>query len=149
MSGNEFTITSGEVALTANTAKTVLFVTAPANIGVLLREWKVHAKGIDPVGTPLSVRLMRPSDAGTGGTSITPAKWNGAAETVQTAAKHSPSAEPTYANVHWHDQVHPQNGYGEIYPEGQELRIPGGGYWAIVVLSTANITVSASARLVE
>lgn len=64
---------SANVALVANTAKTVLMVITPSSFGVILKRYGIGFTGVTPTATPGLVEIVRSSNAsnstpGTGNT---------------------------------------------------------------------------------
>lgn len=129
MAGVQFSVNSGEVALAAATAKSLLQVKAAANQRVLIRGIKILGKqaagGTDAV---VKVRLTR-STANFGTfTAATPGKSNPSnGETLQTTAGSNATVEPTSpadGGIWW--EVQPQSGVIEFLPPGMEIQVPGG-----------------------
>lgn len=135
------TASPGEVALAAATAKTVLKIVAPANHRVAILGWGVSFDGISPTAEPVVVRLLRQTTAGTF-TSLTPVKADGSlGETVQTTAGHTATVEPTAGNILKRVNVHPQSGYEEVVPLGQEFVLAGGEQVGIECTAPAAVNV--------
>lgn len=134
--------TEGEIALSAATAKTVLQVVAPANHRVVLKRWGVFCDGVSPTAEPVQVRLLRQTTAGTM-SAATPRKMDGYAETIQSTAQKTASAEPTAGDVLAVLEVHPQQGYAEAFPYGDEPIIAGGGRVGIECTAPAGVNVRA------
>lgn len=130
MAGLYFQVTSGEVALVANTPKTVLQIKAPTNQRVKVKSIRIMGK--QPAGgtdTPTKVRLTQSSaNFGTSTGAATIGKRNPVdPETIQTSAGYNFTAEPTTptdSGDWW--EVQPQSGAGESYYPGDEIIIPGG-----------------------
>lgn len=145
-------VNSGEVALVAATAKTVLQIKAATNQRVLLRGLKIMGKS--PAGgtdTPVKVRLTR-STANFGTfTGATPNKNNPSnGETVQTTCGANATAEPTTptdGGMWW--EVQPQSGVIEFLPPGMEVQIPGGQALNVECTSAATPTVMITASFEE
>lgn len=134
-----------EVALSAATLKTVLQLVAAANHRVKILRWGVYFDGVSVVAAPVEVEVTRQTTAGTM-TSLTPVKLDDSiAETLQTTAQHTATAEPTPGDIIDAVEVHPQQGYEIIYPLGQEPIIGGGDRvgWAITAPATVNVRVKA------
>lgn len=116
--------TEGEVALTANTARTVLNVIAPANKIVTVVAWKVDFDGTTAGAEPVLVELMRSTQTTTGtSTAVTPRRKRGQATTVgATAAKsYTPSNEPGALTLIEDYALDPYKGLFAIeYPLGRE-----------------------------
>lgn len=145
MAGLKFYVPSGEIALTATTAKTVAMIKAAANHRALIRGITVDSKGTVATDTPIKVDLCRPSTDGTF-TAVTPIKKDSTAdETVQTTAGKNASAEPTITDAtdvieSW--EVHPQLGRKVFYPADDPIPVPGGTRFAIRALAAQGQTVS-------
>ena len=132
MAGLGVKATTGAVALAAATAKTVLQIVAPANQRLKLKRWGVYFDGASATAAPVLVTLNVQTSAGTM-SALTPAKWNSDdAETIQSTAQHTATAEPTTGAALEKKDVHPQQGYEIIYPLGDEVPIPGGTRVGIV-----------------
>ena len=129
MAGVFLNVNSGEVALAAATAKTVLQIKAPANQRLLIHS--IRFLGKQPAGgtdTPIKIRMTRNSAAFGTGSAATPAKNDPSdSETVQSTAASNFSAEPTTptdGGIWW--ELQPQIAIEEFLPPGQEIKIPGG-----------------------
>jgi hypothetical protein len=133
---------TSEVALAAATVKTVLQVVAPANQRLKIKEWGVSFDGVSVTGEPVQVELLRQTTAGTM-TALTPVKLVAGSETVQATAQHTATAEPTAGDILDSQEVHPQGGYGKIFPFNQEIEVPGGGRLGIRCTAPAIVNVRA------
>ncbi len=129
MAGVLINVNSGEVALIANTAKTVLQIKAAANQRAIIRGLRMLGK--QPAGgtdTPIKVRMTRSTANFGTGTPATPGKNNPTdSETLQTACAANFSPEPTSptdSGLWW--EVAPQSGVIEFLPPGMEIKVPGG-----------------------
>lgn len=131
---------TSEVALAAATAKTIIQLVAPANHRVKITNWGVYFDGVSETAAPVEVVLMRQTTAGTM-SSLTPVQKRPVAETVQSTAQHTATAEPTSSDIIDMIEVHPQTGYEKIYTPGQEVVIAGGGRVAIVCTAPAIVNV--------
>lgn len=141
--------TEGEVALVAATPKTILQVVALANHRVKILGWGVSFDGVSPTAEPVQVRLLRQTTAGTM-TAATPKKTDpGPTETLQTTALKAATAEPTAGDVMRAVEVHPQGGYEEQLPFGQEYIVPGGGRLGIECNAPAGVNVRGWIRFEE
>jgi hypothetical protein len=131
---------SGSQAIAANTAETILQLTAAANHRVRIKAFSVTVAGT--AALDLIVRVLRQSTSGTSGTTVTPVKIEpAAAETIQTAAATNFSAEPTAGNVLQYKRL--QGSYEKIFPLGQEIIVEGGGRIGVEITCTATATVAA------
>jgi len=143
MSGVRFSARTAEVALTAATAKTVVQIVAASNHRVLVTAFYAFFDGVSPTAEPVVVRVLRQTTAGTM-SSLTPVKLNNSDdETLQTTAQHTATAEPTAGDVLFAMEVHPQTGYKELRPLGQEFVVPGGGRLGIECTAPAGVNVIA------
>jgi hypothetical protein len=133
--------TTAEIALTAATAKTIMQLVAASNHRVKLLEWGVYFDGTSTTAEPVQVRLLRQTTAGTM-SSLTPTKNDDSlAETLQTTAQHTATAEPTAGDVLAVLEVHPQMGYEKIFPLGSEVIIGGGDRLGIECTAPAAVNV--------
>lgn len=150
MAGVRVSVPSGEVSLTAATAKTVLSLKAAANHRALVKSLKVFFKGIVTTDTPVKIRLVRiTADSGTG-SAVTEVKVNEADnETIQCVGRHTFTVEPTIGDVIDTWEVHPQTGLVVFYPQGEELAIIGGNEFALEMTAAQAQTVSASLTVEE
>lgn len=106
---------------------TVLQVVAPANQRLVLDSVDVGGKGTVVTDGPIRVRILRQTTAGTM-TALTPVKLDDSlAETIQSTAQHTATAEPTASDVIWEGTFHPQSSTGKSWPYGKEPKIKGGG----------------------
>lgn len=132
-----------EVALTAETAETVLQLAAPSNHRVKVLRWAVFFDGTSGSAAPVEVILVRQTTAGTM-TALTPKKLDDSlSETLQTSAQHTATAEPTATDVVDMIEVHPQSGFEIIFPLGQEVIIGGGDRLGIKCTAPAAVNVRA------
>jgi hypothetical protein len=152
MAGLLLHVNSGEVALTANTARSVLQVRAPANQRLVLRGIKVLGK--QPAGgtdTPVKVRLTRSTANFGTGTAATPAKANPSlGEAIQSTAAAAFTAEPTTpadGGLMW--EVQPQSGVIEFLPPGLEVHVPGGQAISFEATSPGTPTILITASYEE
>lgn len=139
MAGNRFKISSEgtAIALVSATPKTVLGVNAAANIRLKLKRWGIYFDGASPTAVPVIVELLRHTTAGTS-TTATPRNIN-QSETVQATAGKNYSAEPTAGDILENKEIHPQQGYETIYPEGGEIQVGGGTRLSIKANAPAGV----------
>lgn len=127
---------SAEITL-ANSAgwKTALQIQAPANQRVNVLSWGVYCRGTTNSAKPLKARLIRQSDAGSGGQSVTLQKRNTAfTETIQTAVLGGAWAttEPTVSGGALDEKsVHPQAGVELPAYDRRQFQLAGGERLAI------------------
>jgi len=131
-----------EIALSAGVAKTVIQIIAATNHKVKVKSWGVFFDGISVTAEPVQVRLLRQTSAGTM-TGLTPVKRGTDSETLLTTAQHTATVEPTAGDVMAAREVHPQSGYQEIFPMGDEVKIAGGGRVGIECTASASVNVRA------
>ncbi len=139
---------TAEIA-TGTSAKTILQLVAASNHRVLIGELSLSFKGTSNTASPIKVRVLRQTTAGTM-SALTPVKMNsGDDETLQTTAQHTATAEPTASDVLLAEEVHPQTGYTWQAPFGRELAIAGGGRLGIEVTAGADVNCIARAIFEE
>jgi len=148
MSDIQAIATTAEIALTAATAKTVLQIVAAANHKVRVVGWGVFFDGIASAAEPVQVRLLRQTTAGTMSAN-TPKKIGTDAETLQTTAQDTATAEPTAGDVLDVVEIHPQSGYEKILSPGREIKLPGGGRLGIECTAPAGVNVRAKIEFEE
>lgn len=145
MAALEAIVNSGNVALLANTAKTVLQLTAPANHRIRVKGFSVTLAGTAPID--LTVRVVRQTTAGTG-TTATPVKLDpGADETLQTSVTGNFTVEPTADAVLQFKRL--QGSYEKMLPMGQEWIVPGNGRLGIECTATSAATVAVECSFEE
>jgi len=152
MAGLLATATSGEVALVASTAKSVLQIKAPANQRILIRQIEFYGK--QPAGgtdTPVKVRMTRSSaNFGTFSAAVASKNDFGAGETLQGTYGANASVEPTSPTDSgrlW--EFNPQTGAAFILPPDQPIIVPGGQSVQFEMTSGATPTVVATAVVEE
>lgn len=133
---------TAEVALSAAAAKTVLQIVAAGNHKVRVLGWGVFFDGTSSSAEPVQVRVLRQTTAGTM-SALTPVKIGTDSETLQTAAQHTATVEPTAGDVLDVAEVHPQSGYEVKFPMGQEIKVPGSGRLGIECTAPAGVNVRA------
>ena len=135
--------TIAEQALATATQETVLQLVAAANHRVKLLKWGVFFDGTSVSAEPVQVTLERQSTAGTSSAN-TPVKVDDSlAETLQTTARDVFTVEPTSGDVLGVFEVHPQSGYAELLPLGQEIIIGGGDRLGIRCTAPAGVNCRA------
>lgn len=139
---------TAEIALSAATAKTVLQIVAASNHCVKVKSWGVFFDGTSVTAEPVQVRLLRQTSAGTM-SALTPVEKTITGVTLQTTAQHTATAEPTAGNVLAAREVHPQAGYQEIFPSGDEIIIGSEGRLGIECTAPASVNVRAEITFEE
>lgn len=134
--------TTAEIALSANTEKTVLQVVTPsANQLVKVLGWGVYFDGGVSTDEPVSVWVRFQASA-TGMTGFSLQKGNPSlAETIQSSGQRNATVEPTSSGVLYSRNVHPQSGYEYTAPYGREDYIPGGKALGIICRSCTALNV--------
>lgn len=130
MAGVLFNVNSGDIALVAATAKTVLQIKAAANQRVLIRHLRFMGK--QPAGgtdTPVKIRMTRSTaNFGTATGAATVCKNNQSdGETLQTSTGQNFTVEPTTptdGGIEW--LVQPQSGVIEFLPPDRPIVCKGG-----------------------
>lgn len=144
---------SGEISLSAATAKTALQLVAASNHRVKLTGVQMSGKSNSPTDTPIKYRILRQTDAGTSsaGTAGTHISKNNSNddETLQTGVRVTITAEPTGGDVLDVGEFHPQNGLKWFQPFGQEIIIPGGTRLGIELTAPASQTAVVSVEFEE
>ena len=142
MAGVRFHAPSAEVSLSAGVAKTVLQIVATANHRSVIRSFSVHGKGIVSTDTPMRVRVLRQTTAGTMSAGTVVKNDDSDSETLQTSSQINASAEPTAGDVIDVFEVHPQTGLIVMLPPGDEIQVRGGQRVGFEVLATQAQTVT-------
>jgi hypothetical protein len=145
-------VNSGEVALTAATAKTLLQLKAPTNQRLIVKGLKLMGK--QPAGgtdTPVKIRLTRSTANFGSGAAATASKNDpNDGETLQAtcyAALTTEPTSPTDGGLWW--EVQPQSGVIEFLPPGMEIKIPGGQSAQFEATSVATPTLMICASYEE
>lgn len=130
---------------TGTSAKTLMQIVAASNHGVLIDEISISFQGTSNSASPIKVRVLRQTSAGTM-TSLTLVKDpDDTDETIQTTAQHAATVEPSASDVLIEEYVHPQTGYTWQAPFGRAIKIGGGDRLGVEV--TAGADVNASVRI--
>ena len=138
MSGVRFSAQTAEIA-TGTDPKTLLQLLAAANHRVVIKEWSISFKGTSNSASPIPVRILKQTTAGTM-SALTLVKINkDDDETLQVTGQHTASAEPTAGDVLMTVLVHPQVGYTWQAPFGGELILTGAEYLGIEIHAAANV----------
>lgn len=113
--------TTGDNALAAATAETVLNIINAANGLIRLVEFGVSFDGTSATAEQVTVELCFSTQATAGtSTAFTPVQIRGPTRTVQATAARAYSAEPTVITVIKRWLVHPQLGIVIQFPLGRE-----------------------------
>ena len=149
MAGLLFHIPSGEIALSAATAQTLLEVLAAANHRAKVLGINFFGKGVSTTGTPIKIDIARITTTGTGtaGTTIKNNADDG--ETIQTTFEFDHSVEPTYGAILQTWEVHPQTGMILHFPLGQEVIINGGDLLGVRATAAEAVTCTCNLLMEE
>ncbi|SDH69053.1 hypothetical protein SAMN05421505_12093 [Sinosporangium album] len=145
-------IGEGVASGTAAGGRTVLQLTNPASNPAPLRGYlygyRFSAKGIVSNAEPPRWLICRQTDAGAGGVALAagfgPTRLDPLlpASTV-TCLKGPFGTEPTRGDVVFAQEIHPQSGWGEYIPLGDEIPFDPGSRLAVVVVAAATVLVTA------
>jgi hypothetical protein len=144
MSGVGFYMTTGEVALSAATAKTVIEVTAAANHRAVIKKIHLWFKGVSVTDESVTVDLIRIATTGTGSAGTPVKRDPDMPETLAVDFKHTFTVEPTGVTVLETFSIHPQSGYAEVLPIEWPIPIPGGDLWGIRCTADNAVSVIAN-----
>ena len=111
---------------TGTSTKTLVQLLAPTGRGIWVLQFGISFKGIDNLGVPIRVELVKQTTAGTAG-ALTPTKLTrNDSNTIATTAQQGFSgAEPTTTDVHVGELIHPQGGWEHPFI-WEEMEVPGG-----------------------
>ena len=144
--------TAGEASITS-TAKTVICIQAPTNQRLRVKGIEVMGKGTVNTDTPVKVELVKAASisGGTAGSVTTTALDPDYGETAQATYSGNYSAEPTYTSGTtvrtW--EVQPQTGLIVYFPMHDEIKIKGGGVFAVRLTSVQNETMAVNVIVEE
>lgn len=153
MAGVFARLSTGEVSLSAATAKTALQVLAASNQRVLLHSLRVSLKGAVVTDTPINWKIVRQTGAGSGGTSLAAGtgldKENNADdETLQMTAQKNLTSEPTSDDAILDEgMIHPQD--RDMIYFVPPLPIKGGQRVGVKLNAPQSNTVIVAARVEE
>lgn len=141
--------TEGEIALSAATAKTVLQIASPANIGVAIRGLAISFDGTSGSSEPGSVELVVQTSAGTMSSATGQHDDRRATGlTIQSVFLKTATVEPTDGGVilrDWH--IHPQTGVEFRWWLDEEIVIGGSSAVRVGVRVNMPAAVNCRARL--
>ena len=114
--------TTGDVALVAATAKTVLIFINGTNSTFRVVEFAVSFDGVSATAEPCTVELCGSTQAGngTGSSAVTPVQVRGATRAVQGTAARNYTTEPTTLTTWKRYLIHPQTGIEMQFPLSRE-----------------------------
>lgn len=136
------------VALVAATAKTVLQIATPSTTDIRLIGWGVSFDGASGTAVPVICQLFQADVAATV-TALSPDLWGHDLSPASlcvsgtSASGYNASVEGTITAVRSFDQqhVHPQAGYGVIWPFERQVRIPVSKFVRIRCTAPAGVNV--------
>jgi len=150
MAGTRAAVNSGAVATGSTQTKTILSLTASANVAIVADLISISFNGTSPTAGKILVEVLRSATSGSGGTNNPPVKMNASdSESIQATAKSaytlgSPMTGTTIAN----EYVHPQQGYTMPIGSGG-LKIKAGETVAINVTAPADVSCVARIQFWE
>ena len=139
MAGLIATLNTAEQTLSTATTKTLIQLISPANHRVKILAWGISFSGVSGTAEPVVCELVQQSTAGTM-SALTPVKQNvGDPETPLSTAQQNagPAGEPGYVNSIARVEVHPQGGFQETFPFGQEVLLGGSSSVRVGLRATA------------
>lgn len=141
MAGVFASFSTGEVACTTTTAKTILQLVAPTNQRVRLKSLSLTFDGTSTTAEPVAIRVLRQTSAiGGSPTTVTGVRTCAGSETVQTtAAQSAGGTEPTASDVLFRFNIHPQGGIVYPVPLDLGIEIPGGTRLGVEVTAPATV----------
>jgi len=148
MSGVRLRAVTGEIA-TGTSAKTLLQLVAASNHAVIVDEISISFKGTSNTASPIRVRILRQTTAGTMSALTLVKDPDDVDETLQTTGQHTATFEPTAGDVLLAEEVHPQTGYTWQAPFGRAIKIGGGDRLGIEVLAGADVNAICRASMEE
>lgn len=140
------------VALVTATTKTVLQVATPSTTDIRVLGWGVSFDGASGTAVPVICHLLQTDVAATGLTAQSPELWGNdllpASLCVSgtSATGHGGGVTPTegtIAAVRYFDaqHVHPEAGYGVLWPEGRQPKVPISKFLRIRCKAPAGVNV--------
>lgn len=144
MAGTRGTINSGSVSTGSLSKKTILTLTASANVALIADLVSISFDGVSPTAGKILVEIERTASGGASSTNNPPVKVNASdSETLQATGARSYGTAAT-GTVVASELVHPQSGYTMPISAGG-MKIKAGETIAINV--TAPAAVNACARI--
>ena len=137
MAGLIATLNTAEQTLSTATTKTLVQLISPANHRVKILAWGISFSGVSGTAEPVVCELVQQSTAGTM-SALSPVKQNvGDPETPISTAQQNATVEPGYTASIARVEVHPQGGFQETFPFGQEVLLGGSASVRIGLRATA------------
>lgn len=139
-----------EDVVTGTALKTMLQVTAAAQERLVPKSIDISFDSTSATAAPVLVRLYTQSTAGSGGTTVTPVKWDQVGGTPTVTALKGPAGtwttEPTAGDVLASWRIPPTSGVIQQLPLGDEPVSPVGGRLAITVTAAATVNCTVTIR---
>lgn len=129
--------TEGQVALVADTAKTVLQLRAATNHMVAVLAVRVSFDGVSATGDPVQIELKRQTTAGTM-TAVTARKTRVGGPALQTSGGKNATAEPTDSDILREWEIHPQSGAEISLELGAPIEVDSAGRIGLDCVSPNN-----------
>lgn len=149
MARNHATLTApSAIALAAGVAKTVMQLTAPANVIDVVHGIDVTFDGTSSSAVPTIIKIVRQTTAGTM-TAQAPKKTKDTSTALGSTGAINATAEPTEGDVLLTFHVHPQAGVLMPLPLENEIEVPGGQRLGIVVIAPAAVNCLPSMKIEE
>lgn len=140
------------VNVAASPGKTIAQITNPSTQRLTIIEFVASFDGVTAGNTPVIVRLVRQSTAGTpsGNTTPTPVQDDpGGPAALQTAVVAGAAAwttEPTVTDVLWQERIHPQSGQPYQLPLGREYLIAASSRLGVVMWAAQSVNATGFIR---
>ena len=140
MAGNRFQVNS-ELVDTGSSTKTLLQLTAAANIGIHVSRIEVSFNGSISSSVPIRVDILRQTTAGTANSVVTPKKDDdNNDDTIQATAGKDYTAEPTPGDILRTRFVHPQGSYTWAFSRDEWMPLHGSARLGVRVLANAAVS---------
>jgi hypothetical protein len=139
-----------EDVVTGTALKTILQVAAASQERLIPKSIDISFDSTSATAVPVLVRLYVQTTAGTGGTTVTPAKWDQTGGTPTVTSLKGPAgtwtAEPTAGDILASWRIPPTSGVIQQLPLGDEPVSPVGGRLAITVTAAATVNATVTMR---
>jgi hypothetical protein len=139
-----------EDVATGTALKTVLQIAAASQERLVPKSIDITFDSTSASASPVLVRLCAQTTAGTGGTSVTPAKWDQSSGTPTVTALKGPAgtwtAEPTVGDVVASWRIPPTSGMVLQLPLNDEVVSAVSGRLALTVTAAATVNATVTVR---
>lgn len=140
----------GEDVPTGTALKTILQVSAAAQERVVPTSIEVSFDSVSATAVPVLVRLVNQSTAGTGGTTVTPAKWDQTSGTPTVASLKGPAGtwtgEPTAGDIVDSWRIPPTSGTIVQLPLNDQPQSAVGGRLAVMITAAVGVNATVTMR---